>query len=242
MSRSIIPFNYEEIHGQYASPEYQNGILDERTITAIKNAWNNFSIIDQYGRIWINSEGVHIVLRTTKDNASYLIAGLPNDQRFHNGNNLFIKGESICYLLDSNIQNARSILRENYIKYSQLLYIAIRDCSRARELRAERYEYLRKVIKTLKLKRINLYSITKDELTGDNLHASTAEFSHIRSVALFPHLASFVENGLILNNRTHKEITSNSINDERELFQLCNHKGWNTDWYHRYLGFIQVEN
>jgi len=98
--------------------------------------------LDEYGRIWVKAARVHVVLRTTKDNAAYLIAGLSNEQKFSNADGLLVKGESICFLLDSAIQNARKLLRENYIKHSQLLYIAIRDCSRARELRAEHYEYI----------------------------------------------------------------------------------------------------
>jgi hypothetical protein len=235
---SIIPFNYESIHGQYSIPDIQNHKLHINAVTAIINAWNEIAVIDDYGRVWVNSEKIHIVLRTTKENASYMIAGLGDDQKYRTGKNLFIRGESIYYLLDYGIQNARSILRENYIKHSQLLYIAIRDCSRARELRAEHYEYISKIVKSLKQKRINQRSIRHDELTGELLHGASAEFSHIRSVSVFPHLAGFVENGLIVNKTTHNVITSMNINDEEQLIELCNNYGWKTNWYSEYKNYI----
>ena len=235
---NIIPFNYESIHRKYDIPDIQNNKLNKDTVTAIINAWNEITVIDSYGRVWVNSEKIHIVLRTTKENALYMIAGLGDDKKYREGERLFVKGESICYLLDYGIQNARNILRENYIKHSQLLYLAIRDCSRARELRAEHYAYISKIIKSLKQKRINQFSIQYDELTGEFLHGSTAEFSHIRSVSVFPHLAGFVENGLIVNKTTHDKITSTSINDEEQLIELCNHYNWKTNWYSVYKNFI----
>ncbi|MNR27656.1 hypothetical protein D3C85_1449370 [compost metagenome] len=139
-------------------------------------------------------------------------------------------------MLDFNIQNARSLQRENYIRYSELFYKAIRDCSRARELRAEFYEHLNRSIGRLKQQRLGVSCL--DELTGEFLDIPSCEFSHIRSVSLYPELAGLVENGLLVNKATHREITRNSINDERELLQLCQLNGWNTNWYNNYTLII----
>jgi len=56
-------------------------------------------------------------------------------------------------------------------------------------LRAEFYEHLNRTIGYLKQRRINQLEIKQDELTGDPLHLKSCEFSHIRSVSLFPELA-----------------------------------------------------
>lgn len=239
MSNGIIPFDDHSIQGAYTLPNTQSEKLTPSTIQGIINAWDNLTILDTYGRPWINSKGIHVVLRTSKDNAAYLVAGLADDQKYKTGADLFIRGESICYLLDTSIINARSMLRENYIKYSQLLYIAIRDCSRARELRGEHYEYIKKIVRTLKNKRINEYHINYDELTNEVLHGATAEFSHIRSVSLYPQLASHLDNGFVVNKDTHKIITKNSINDESELRDLCMINNWNVNWYDKYNGYIR---
>lgn len=239
MTHGIIPFDNRPVQGSYDVPAIHNDKLTPRAIQGIVNAWDNLTVLDDYGRPWIKAEGVHVVLRTSKDNAAYLIAGLSDDQKYRTGSDLFVRGESICYLLDSSILNARSMLRENYIKYSQLLYIAIRDCSRARELRGEHYEHIKKIVRTLKNKRINEFQVDFDELTGEALHGATAEFSHVRSVSLFPALASHFDNGLIVNKATHKIITANNINDENELLNLCDLNGWDTSWYHEYGNYVR---
>jgi len=240
MTNDIVPFNFEKASG-YDIPSVQNDKLAKNTVTAIRNAWDRNTIFDKFGRVWINIETIHTVLRTSKENAKYRIAGLAEEEKLKSGNDIFVKGASICYLLDDSIQNARSISRESYIKHSQLLYLAIRDCSRAKELRAEYYEYINKVTKRLKNKRRKKYRIRNDELTGDDLHYKSAEFSHIRSVSLYPHLASFVENGVIVNKSTHDTITKNSINDESELLELCTYHDWDTSWNDKFSSFIGDE-
>jgi hypothetical protein len=218
-------------------PDYADGRLHERTVSSIINAWNNSTVIDYCGRPWLNSEALYIVLRTTRANAAYMAAGLEDNLRHFDGNNTYIKGEGVCFLLDSMITNARSLLRENYVKYSQLLYIAIRDCSRARELRAEHYESTKKILKNLKANRLRL-SIEYDELTGLTLNKLSCEFSHIRSVSLYPDFSAYVENGLLVNKEVHNIITSSNILDENQLLDLCYKNGWSTAWYQAYLDFL----
>ena len=101
------------------------------------------------------------------------------------------------------------------------------------------YEYIKNIVRTLKNKRITEYQIDFDELTGEPLHGSTAEFSHIRSVSLFPSLASHLDNGLVVNKSTHRIITANNINDENELLDLCDLNDWDTSWYHEYNNYVQ---
>jgi len=128
MTKDIVNFNFEKASG-YDIPNKQNDRLDKRTITGIINAWNRNAIIDESGKIWIDIGTIHTVLRTSKDNAKYIIGGLPEKEKLKSGNRMFVKGTAICGLLDSSIQDARSISRENYIQWSQLLYLEIRDLS-----------------------------------------------------------------------------------------------------------------
>jgi hypothetical protein len=236
---NIIKFEHEKISGKYNIPAKKSDKLCDRTITTIINAWNNAAIINKHdGRVWVSSEKIHNILRTTPENARYMIASLGDDQKHWENVNLFIRGESICYLLDIQIQTAGDIFREGYLKHSHLVYIAIRDCDLAEKLRYEYYEYLGKKIASLKQKRIRKNNVQYDELTGEPLNSTTAEFSHIRSASLFPHLAGFVENGLIVNKNTHDLITSMRVNDENQLIELCNKYNWKTDWYSSYKGYI----
>ncbi len=47
-----------------------------------------------------------------------------------------------------------------------------------------------------------------------------------------------IYNGHIVNESTHDIITRNSINDENELYELCEKLGWNTDWYSTYINYF----
>jgi len=238
MKYQLIPYQFEAVLEKFPVPSSEHlPYLDERTKISIANAWENFTVLDNYGRVWIISEKVHILLRTNRDNAKYIIGGVPDDDKYRDGEKLYIRGSTIYQILDYNIQNARSLQRENYIRFSELFYRAIRDCSRARELRAEFYEHLRITTGYLKQKRINHFNIEHDELTGEKLDLKTSEFSHICSVSLFPELAGLLENGLILNKTTHDKITQYRINDEKELLQLCEIEGWSKEWYSGYKKF-----
>lgn len=80
----------------------------------------------------------------------------------------------------------------------------IRDSDKAEVMRARYYEDLTDKKNKLKVQRIKKYKIVIDELTGANLKTQTAEFSHIRSVAIYPDLQLELDNGLIVNKKLMK--------------------------------------
>ena len=72
-----------------------------------------------------------------------------------------------------------------------------------------------------KYKRIKKYKIKVDELTGTNLKTQTAEFSHIRSVAIYPDSQLELDNGLIVNK---KKLWNNNRKKEykmKMIYTLC---------------------
>ena len=79
------------------------------------------------------------------------------------------------------------------------------------------------------------FTLQHDELTGEILEYQSCEFSHIRLVSLFSQFVSLIENGLIVNKKTHEEIMRYNINDEDELYNLYELKGWPLEWYNGYL-------
>ncbi|ACI51387.1 hypothetical protein Gdia_1609 [Gluconacetobacter diazotrophicus PA1 5] len=232
MSNPIVPYSFTSPAGDYSIPRIQNDLLNQSTINSIKNAWDSAAIIDSSGRVWINSQYMHTILRTTPQNSRYLIGGIDDSNKHIDGDYLFVRGSSILEILDVNIQCARGLARENYLRVSEAFYRAIRDCDKARITRAEFYEHLMTVKQRLKQQRISMSCI--DELDGSPLDIASCEFSHIRSVAIYPHLSGLIGNGLIVNKETHNIITNNGINDEHELLELCQNLGWNTDWYSVY--------
>ena len=82
---------------------------------------------------------------------------------------------------------------------------------------------------------INKEDIKNDELTNEPLKVRSAEFSHIRSVAMYKFISDSIDNGLIVNKETHKIITAEGVNDENELLNLCQNRNWSVDWYDIFL-------
>jgi len=236
MNSDIVLYNFETVAGKFEIPIDNSLIpLNEATKNSISNAWEECAVFDEFGRVWIISDKIHVLLRTSKENAKYIVGGISDNNKYRDGDILYIRGSEIYKILDETLQNARSFRRENYIRFSELFYRAIRDSDRGCLLRTAFYEHLNRTIGSLKQKRIKVFALQYDELTGEILEYQSCEFSHIRSVSLFPQFASLIENGLIVNKKTHEEITRYNINDEDELYNLCELKGWSLEWYKGYL-------
>ena len=137
MNSDIVLYNFETVSGKFEIPIDNSLIpLNETTKNSISNAWEEYAVFDEFGRVWIISDKIHILLRTSRENA----------------------------------------------------------------------KYIDRTISALKQKRIKAFTLQYDELTGEILEYQSCEFSHIRSVSLFPQFASLIENGLIVNKKTHEEI------------------------------------
>ncbi len=130
--------------------------LNETTKNSISNAWEEYAVFDEFGRVWIISDKIHILLRTSRENAKYIVGGISDNNKYRDGDILYIRGSEIYKILDETLQNARSFRRENYIWFSELFYRAIRDCDRGCLLRTAFYEHLNKTISSLKQKRIKV--------------------------------------------------------------------------------------
>lgn len=240
MKYDIIPINPVTAKGKFEPPKPQSEKLSSKVCTEIVNAWDNHTVFDNLGRPWVEREVLNRILRTSKENAFYRVAQLYPRYKTKANGKIYVKGEAVMFLLSESVLNARSLLRENALHYSQLLYLAIQDCDKSRVMRAEHYEFVKKIVKTLKANRLKSLNIGTDELTNVGLSRIRAEFSHIRSVSVYPHLATYQQNGLIVNKETHRIITDLNINDEDELLNLCKQKGWNTSWYEKYLEFLKT--
>lgn len=217
--------------------EAQNPNLYEPTLKAIHNAWEESAIIDQNGTVWIGIEKLHCILRTSSDSARYLSDSISDKYRQNIGGEQYIRGCEIFRLIDSAIQTARSESREEYIRFSELYYQFIRDSDKAQKARRDFYGRINKSRRKLKGKRVSEESIKTDELTGQEL-CTDAEFSHIRSVSIYPFLADQVWNGLVVNKDIHKIITKSAVNDERHLLELCEIHQWRTDWYLKFSSYV----
>lgn len=208
--------------------EIEKGNLSQNWITAIKNAWIKGSFLDNRGIVWISREYLHTLLRVNKRLVNYYLA------QINRSNDDFISGKDFIILISDIFENATTFKRRDYIRYSENLYRLIRDSPKAEVLRARYQENIGERKNRLKEERLSKYPTSIDELTGEALISNTAEFSHIRSVALHSDLQLEIENGLIVNKETHEIITKENVQNEDDLYSLCIKNNWHINWYHYY--------
>ena len=208
--------------------EIEKGNLSQNWITAIRNAWIEGSFLDNRGIVWINREYLHTLLRVNKRLVNYYLA------QINRSNDDFISGKDFIFLISDIFENATTFKRRDYIRYSENLYRLIRDSPKAEVLRARYQENIGKRKNRLKEERLNKYPTSIDELTGEILNYPRSEFSHIRSVAVYPDLQLEIENGLIVNKETHEIITKENVQNEDDLYSLCIKNNWNINWYNYY--------
>lgn len=211
--------------------EIKKGNLSQNWVTAIKNAWINGAYLDKRGIVWINREYLHTLLRVSKNLVNYYLA------QINRSNDDFISGKDFIFLISDIFENATTFKRRDYIRYSENLYRLIRDSDKAEVLRARYQENISEKKNGLKKDRLKKYPTNVDELTGKKLDYQRSEFSHIRSVAVYPDLQLEIENGLIVNKETHDIITKENVQNEDDLYSLCIKNNWNINWYDYYRKF-----
>ncbi|BFK81753.1 hypothetical protein I3900191A7_18980 [Clostridium baratii] len=236
---SIVPFEIAVKNMEYNIPEDpQNTTKTGRS--SVKNAWNNCTYIDSMGIMWIEKSRIDGILRTNKATAKYVLKDIPDSSRTSIAGKEYFRAYEIGKILDEFIQKEGVGRRKEYLKYSEKIYKAIRDSDTAENIRTTYIKQIQDSRKNLKNKRIRKYKIRKDELTGEKLIKKTAEFSHIRSYALFKDIADDIENGLIVNKETHEIITKRGINDEVELYRLCEEMDWDIEWIKKFKKYFDI--
>ncbi|WP_111937830.1 hypothetical protein [Clostridium paraputrificum] len=229
-NKSLIVFNSDIKDINYKMPERAKE-LDKTTVKKITNAINRGKP-DSRGLIWINCSTLHTVLRVkTKVDARYLLETIDKKYKTTYEGEEYVLWSSIISIVEKRREENP---KNRYLSLVMDILNEINECDEIQLLRLKAKNLMEQRVKKLKNKRIRSYKLKDDELTNDPLDKKKAEFSHIRSVAMFPELAEMLWNGLIVNKDTHLIITQVGVNDEEELYKLCYEKGWNTAWYKTY--------
>ena len=229
-NKSLIVFNSDIKDIIYKMPERAKE-LDKTTVKKITNAINRGKP-DSRGLIWINCSTLHTVLRVkTKVDARYLLETIDKKYKTTYEGEEYVLWSSIISIVEKRREENP---KNRYLSLVMDILNEINECDEIQLLRLKAKNLMEQRVKKLKNKRIRSYKLKDDELTNDPLDKKKAEFSHIRSVAMFPELAEMLWNGLIVNKDTHLIITQVGVNDEEELYKLCYEKGWNTAWYKTY--------
>lgn len=229
-NKALVAFGSYLKDLNYSKPKISSD-LNKPTVKAIDNALGE-GIVDDKGRIWICAAKLHTVFRVkTKNDARFLLQKVSDKDKATYDGSLYVRWASLISIVTARME------RNPKNRYLNIVCDAVKlinECNDIMVLRLKSNDAINKSIKTLKRIRIKEYTIKKDELTGKLLNKTKCEFSHIRSVTMYPDYALFSWNGLIVNHDIHKVITSYSINDEDELYALCYKNGWYTNWYSEY--------
>ncbi|WP_133014847.1 hypothetical protein [Clostridium cuniculi] len=205
--------------------------LNKRTIKSISNAIGD-GIVDSKGFIWFDCNRLHTILRVkTKNDAAYILEKIDNKYKVDYNSRTYVRWSSLLAIVGKRIEENP---KNDYLKLVLSILNEINNSNDVRVLQDKAKELQEKNIKKLKKQRIKNLKILKDELTNEKLDEKRAEFSHIRSVTMYPEFSEFIWNGLIVNKETHNIITSEAVNDEEQLYSLCFKKGWNIQWYDKY--------
>ena len=231
-----IPTVWKQISSFFVSKQDFGTGYHPGTLTQLRKAYGEGGI-DPIGYIWIPANRIHTILRTDRATAEYLIGRIRGAEKQYVNGNLYLFGPAVLKLISIEIGKARKGTKEKYLLVSEDLYREIERSDTARLQRADFREATEQARRQLKRERINHYRITRDELTNGELQSS-AQFSHIRSFQACPEVSLMEQNGLIVNDSTHKVITSNNIIDEYQLLSLCRKEGWNTEWFEPYVNWL----
>ena len=209
--------------------------LNRRTIKGISNAVGN-GIVDSKGFIWFDCSTLHTILRVkTKNDAAYILEKIDNKYKVDYNSRTYVRWSSLLWIVGKRIEENP---KNEYLKLILSILDEISNSNDVKVLQDKAKELQQKNIKKLKKQRIKEFKIVKDELTNEKLDGESAEFSHIRSVTMYPEFSEFIWNGLIVNKKTHNIITSETVNDEEQLYSLCFRLGWNIQWYDKYKDIV----
>ncbi|PIH55811.1 hypothetical protein [Paenibacillus sp. LK1] len=209
------------------------------TITSIRNSINVHAYLNDKGELWIAATGLSTILRTDVQSARFFIETLGSSDKIEYEGEIFVSGHQVAGQIFKSIEESGLKTRGVYLSFSEECLKAARDSDKAKVLRGEYQEFMEEQLSKLKKKRIKLFKITIDELTGESLEKKSAEFSHIRSKAKFRDQALDTENGLVVNKSTHRIITDSAAITEEHLFYLCQEKEWSLEWYPPYLEYLR---
>lgn len=196
----------------------------------IENSWANGFAVDAAGWLWIDTGKLISILCTDKHQADFCVAQAPANCKTCIGETNCILGSYVLFLIDQNIQKASATTRRART-FSRDCYTSIQDNPIVVERQTAYQEFFTKAKGKLKSSRLKLTQYNQDELTGEPLIRRTAEFHHIFSAQLFPHLALNETYGIVINRQTHEEVHANSALHPHDLYELCERKGWKLEWH-----------
>jgi len=220
--------------------EVNNYNLKDKTSKSITNTLARCGV-DNKGEIWIVKKKIFHILRNKSElDSNYEIRNIKERDKLVDEGELFINIAPIIEILvRKSVKNPNNDILKSIIEIlNKVLFDPV--------VEGEREKYQRNLKLQLSILgkiRAEVKNIVNDELTNEPLDGKY-EFHHIRvrSVVGNEVFELDIELGLVINKKTHKDITKESIKDEDELLVYCIEKGYNTEWYSKVKDEIEKYN
>ncbi|HIH8979757.1 TPA: hypothetical protein ACYUTM_004918 [Serratia marcescens] len=223
--------------------EFNPALLDclsSRTLTGIKNSFERSILVWRNGLCYIKISELKNLLRTSNSGAHnvYVRQGIDGyvspSNSYEIDNELYISGPDFSGILDFRINSSYGNTHL-YLKYVRTIYQSISALSVITELRTSFIHQINSQRNQLKTQRINSNNISQCEFSGyvfSNL--SEVQFAHIESVTTSPLLALDINNGVIICNHIHAELTRDGIHDFAGMYDFCIANDYSTLWADNY--------
>lgn len=193
-----------------------NNLLEEREQDIIKKAINAGGIISEEGRCYVNNKKLSKLLVTDKKGAAKVYNNAQENDKYENGNNQYLSTSEVKKNIDERIQQPRSTLEHEKLKYSESCINAFRDSI---ELVNERHIEADRIAKDRPLltnKKIKEEDITECQLSGKPFE-DDARGHHIERVADNPRKARDLDNIVVVKDEIHDDIHDKGAESPEEL-------------------------
>lgn len=203
-----------------------NNMLEKQEQDGIKKAINQGGIVSQEGRCYVDTKKLPKLLVTDKKGAAKVYNNAQENDKYENGNNQYLSTSEVKKNIDERIQEPRSTLEHEKLKYSEECINAFRDST---ELVNERHIESDRIVRDRSLltnRKINQENITECQLSGEPFEGD-ARGHHVERVADNPRKARDLNNIVAVKDRIHDDIHDKGAESPEELRKYIKKNNYN---------------
>lgn len=216
MGNKKLPITLENISSStYEKPKRKNELVSSETYDHIDKSIVEGTKIATNGVVYVEANNIYKLVGENKSDSEYLIETKIEERHKRNiGGIDVVHSSALVGLLDERSQETRSATKQTKQQYARDSLINIADSDKAQAIRRNLDDYTNKEQKKLRTSRDSKV----DEINGKPLKKGYA-FHHINQKSLHtdPEKAVDSDEGILVNDSTHKEIHKRKIRDEKSL-------------------------
>ena len=203
-----------------------NNLLEEKEQEIIKKSIIQGGIVSEEGRCYVDAKMLPKLLVTDKKGAAKVYNNAQENDKYENGDNQYLSTSEVKKNIDERIQEPRSTLSHEKLKYSEECINAFRDSSELvneRHIESDRITNDRPLLTDKKIKEEN---ITKCQLSGKPFE-NDARGHHIERVADNPRKARDLNNIVVVKDKIHDDIHNKGAESPEKLKKYIKENKYN---------------